>query len=364
MNCTAVIVDDEPCVRDVVKALGHWRELGITVVGEAEDGAAGLELAMQLKPDIVISDVKMPRMSGLELAAQLQNSPHPPKNIIVSGYDDYDLVRQALKCGVTDYLLKPIKESELNEQLAACAQAVSQHSKDSSTLSEWQTTLEGKPWLVRFRAFQHELGELLRSADKNVIRERFSALKAGIGDSAGLPETIYCYYSLVAVLQGFMQESGLDGSGKFSYVFGSRDGIDSVLSRVCEWFCEASDEANRRQRQRGRLDIGQVKQYISENYDKNLSLQSVADHFYVSREYLSRSFKAEYKESFSEYLLSCRMERAKQLLVEYNIPIKEVWRMLRFVDQTHFYKCFKRYFGMTPGEMRAVSRTDNKIGQT
>lgn len=46
MNCTAVIVDDEPCVRDVVKALGHWRELGITVVGEAEDGAAGLELAM------------------------------------------------------------------------------------------------------------------------------------------------------------------------------------------------------------------------------------------------------------------------------------------------------------------------------
>ena len=138
MSCTAVIVDDEPCVRDVVKALGHWRELDIAVVGEAEDGAAGLELAMQLKPDIVISDVKMPRMSGLELAAQLQNSPHPPKIIIVSGYDDYDLVRQALKCGVTDYLLKPIKESELNEQLAACAQAVSQHSKDSSTLSEWQ----------------------------------------------------------------------------------------------------------------------------------------------------------------------------------------------------------------------------------
>lgn len=51
MNCTAVIIDDEPCVRDVVKALGHWSELGIAVVGEAEDGAAGLELVMQLKPD-------------------------------------------------------------------------------------------------------------------------------------------------------------------------------------------------------------------------------------------------------------------------------------------------------------------------
>ena len=263
----------------------------------------------------------------------------------------------------TTYLLKPIKESELNEQLTACARAVSQRSADSPKPSEWQAILEGKPWLVRFRSFQYELGELLRSADKKVIQERFAALKAGIGGDAGLPETIYCYYSLVAVLQGFMQENGLEGGGELSYVFGSGDDMDGVLNRVCEWFCEASDEAARRLRQRGRLDIGQVRQYISENYDKNLSLQSVADHFYVSREYLSRSFKAEYKGSFSEYLLSCRMERAKVLLVEYNLPIKEVWRMLRFVDQTHFYKCFKRYFGMTPGEIRAASKTDNKTGQ-
>jgi len=114
MNCTAVIIDDEPCVRDVVKALGHWSELGIAVVGEAEDGAAGLELVMQLKPDIVISDVKMPRMSGLELASRLQSAPCPPQVMIVSGYDDYDLVRQALKCGVTDYLLKPILKAKQN----------------------------------------------------------------------------------------------------------------------------------------------------------------------------------------------------------------------------------------------------------
>ena len=256
-------------------------------------------------------------MSGLELASRLQSVPCPPQVIIVSGYDDYNLVRQALKCGVTDYLLKPIKEAELNEQLAACAQTVSQRSTDSPMHAEWQTTLAGKSWLVRFRAFQHELSELLRSADKKVIRERFAALKAGIGSDAGLPETIYCYYSLVAVLQGFMQESGLDGFEKLSYVFGSGDNMAAVLDRVCVWFCEASDMAAQRLRQRGRLDMGQVRQYIDENYDKYLSLQSVADHFHVSREYLSRSFKAEYKESFSDYLLSCRMERAKQLLVEY-----------------------------------------------
>ena len=113
---------------------------------------------------------------------------------------------------------------------------------------------------MRFRAFQRELGELLRSADKNVIRERFSALKVGIGSDAGLPEMIYCYYSLIAVLQDFMQENGLEGAWELSYVFGSRDDMDAVLNQVCEWFCEASDMAAQRLRQRGRLDMGQVRQ--------------------------------------------------------------------------------------------------------
>ena len=79
MSRTAVIIDDEPMIREVVRALGHWDELGIEVVGEAADGEAGLELINQLEPDIVITDVKMPRLGGLSLAERLSASPRAPQ---------------------------------------------------------------------------------------------------------------------------------------------------------------------------------------------------------------------------------------------------------------------------------------------
>ena len=112
------------------------------------------------------------------------------------------------------------------------------------------------------------------------------------------------------------------------------------------------------------MEVG--KKYFEQLIDKMKEEKGVTQDIDLNADdlkELANQFKAEYKESFSDYLLSCRMERAKQLLVEYDIPIKEVWRMLRFVDQTHFYRCFKRYFGMTPGEIRAGSKTDNKTGQ-
>ena len=96
MKWTAIIIDDEPFIRDVINALGHWDELEIDVVGEASDGVAGIELVKQLAPDIVITDVKMPRLDGLGLAAELNTYDNPPQIIIVSGYDDFELVRQAL----------------------------------------------------------------------------------------------------------------------------------------------------------------------------------------------------------------------------------------------------------------------------
>ena len=365
MSRTAVIIDDEPMIREVVRALGHWDELGIEVVGEAADGEAGLELINQLEPDIVITDVKMPRLDGLSLAERLSASPRSPQIIIISGYDDFELVRQALKCGVSDYLLKPIKEAELNEQLAESARRAAAREKRRSERERWVSGAAG-PWLDYLRAAQQQLAGLLRSGSVPALTEAFSHLtEAMAAANAGLPEAVYCYYALSDTLRRFAAENGasvdeLCGEGRFGYVFGSGDDIREVLSHVCWLYCRAAGEVQRRARQKGRLDMGLVRRFIDDNSDENLSLASVAEHFHVSREYLSRSFKSEFGQSFSDYLSAVRMERARELIVDYNVPIKDAWQMLHFVDQTHFYKCFKRHFGKTPGEMRSGSRFDNR----
>ncbi|MFA9399042.1 MAG: helix-turn-helix transcriptional regulator, partial [Clostridiaceae bacterium] len=84
----------------------------------------------------------------------------------------------------------------------------------------------------------------------------------------------------------------------------------------------------------------------------NITLESVADHFYISKEYLSKMFKIHTKMNFSYYITEKRMKKAKELIVEQGIKIKNVAELVGYVDITHFYKKFKKYYGITPGEMR------------
>ena len=87
MPHSVVIFDDEPWAREVIKSLAHWERLGLTLVGEADDGDAGLELLRTVKPDIVVTDMRMPGMDGTDLLRAIHDQ-HPNVRIVVmSGHD-------------------------------------------------------------------------------------------------------------------------------------------------------------------------------------------------------------------------------------------------------------------------------------
>ena len=123
-----VIIDDEPWTRGVIMKLVHWNRLDLEAIGEAADGEAGLELIRKVSPDIVITDVRMPRINGIELVKTLRTEGFRIPILIISGYDDFSYVRSALQLDVTDYLLKPIKGIELNQQLERCVKELEQDS--------------------------------------------------------------------------------------------------------------------------------------------------------------------------------------------------------------------------------------------
>jgi len=108
-----MIVDDESIIRKGIRTSIDWSTLNVEIVGEARNGKQALELVQQLKPDIVLTDIRMPHMDGLEFAQQLKQQ-FPNINIIIlSGYDDFNYARTAMKIGVTDYLMKPVGAEEL-----------------------------------------------------------------------------------------------------------------------------------------------------------------------------------------------------------------------------------------------------------
>lgn len=109
-----IIVDDEYSTRNGLKMCINWFEYGIEVAAEAENGHKGLELANRIRPDIVLTDVKMPGMDGIEMVKRLKEHHPDTKFVFISGYDDIDYLKSAMKMDAVDYILKPVNLEELN----------------------------------------------------------------------------------------------------------------------------------------------------------------------------------------------------------------------------------------------------------
>ncbi|MFP4113955.1 MAG: response regulator transcription factor [Spirochaetota bacterium] len=115
---TLITVDDEPHIHDGLDAIVDWDELGYRHAGSALNGRDGLDLVRSTRPDVVVTDIRMPGMDGLQMIEAVRSIPdYDPAIIVVSGYDDFDYARAALRLGVGDYLLKPIDEDELTQLL-------------------------------------------------------------------------------------------------------------------------------------------------------------------------------------------------------------------------------------------------------
>lgn len=132
-----LLIDDEPFVTKALRVLIDWEKYGFTICGEAGDGENGLKIIEELKPDLVITDIRMPKMDGLELIKYCsKNLKRRTKFIILSGYGDFKYAQQAMKYGVKDYLLKPIDEDELIEMLISIKAEIEEELKQQLLLEK------------------------------------------------------------------------------------------------------------------------------------------------------------------------------------------------------------------------------------
>lgn len=116
MKYTVVVADDEEEIRRSLVRRVKWEEIGFEVVGEAENGADALELVEKLEPDLLLTDIKMPFLSGIELARAVREVRPMVQIAFLSGFDDFTYAQQAIQYNIVSYMLKPIsaKESRRN----------------------------------------------------------------------------------------------------------------------------------------------------------------------------------------------------------------------------------------------------------
>ena len=141
-----IIIDDEPLICQLIKKLGNWDDLDIEIAAICYDGETAVNEILLQKPDIVLSDIKVPVYNGIEIIEKIQNAGLNPLFIIISGYSQFEYAQRAIQLKAVDYLVKPIHKDKLNDALSRCCELLTAKSEYHATTEALADAHESLLW--------------------------------------------------------------------------------------------------------------------------------------------------------------------------------------------------------------------------
>jgi len=193
---TVFLVEDEPLIRQNIRKTIEKNAESYTCIGEAADGELALSIIQDVKPDILITDIKMPFMDGLTLARHARAIIPWLRIIIVSGYDEFELARQAICVGVDHYILKPVAADDLFEALHKASEQITEHKRHSVSFLNEASDEESVKYALASALLEQLCGgeitadETLRRADElgmEILSKRYVVLTCEFEGKSGLP---------------------------------------------------------------------------------------------------------------------------------------------------------------------------------
>ena len=188
-----LLADDEKWIRQGLLEIIDWKACGIDEVWEAEDGGEAQAKIRVVKPDLVITDIRMPDLDGLELCTWLKEEFPETKAIIISGYQDFNYARQAVSLGVFDYIVKPLDEKNIYETVRRCLGAIAKEREEQKEFAVIKSDLQASSSLLRQEYLLQTLKEGV--CDSEVTLKRFKRLGLNIAAS--------CYYVFLVEIDDY-----------------------------------------------------------------------------------------------------------------------------------------------------------------
>ena len=408
-----LIVDDEPLVCVGLNSMLKWDELGIEVLGSAHNGQDAEDMIAMSKPDLVIADIKMPVMNGLELVERCaENYGRIPLFILLTSYEDFDYARQALKHGVVDYLIKLELTPESLKNSVEKALGILEEVRRIENI-EQKSTAGGTKFLTdrfflmlynnlfeseqQYLELKNEAGieftsapyaaaicELTEPSDidvpgektaqlfENTMRMAYETISdffccyitplnprsfciavflAEDEDSQAEPILVKTLTNMKDMLRGY-----LNVSVRIAVGFIVADPIHLTESYAdAKRLLAEIDElhtirfSDTRHGYRRHL-IANVQKYICDNLQERISLNEAAAKFGLSPGYLSQLFTRITGKSYVEFITEARIAEAKKLLASGEYKVYEVADIFAFDNAFYFSKVFKKVEGISPRE--------------
>lgn len=341
-----LIADDEILIRTFLKKIISERLPECTVCAEAEDGTDGLALAEQNRPDIIITDICMSEMNGLDMVQRLTALAFRPQIIILTAYREFAYAKKAIELGVSGFILKPTKADEVVEQVRLAIEKI----RTGRTPPSNSQSDDALYRLYRIHMMKTELADAVGAADRgaaeNILR-RIEDEAAAVPDE--LCEKLAHAFSDIA--------SGLNAlcelrTGRHNLPLAEFDAEHSraeqisVLRKYTEDVLGALSAPPHISETS--IRINKVFEYIENNYMKNLTAQDIADYIHISPSYLSKLFKQETGKNLVDWINEYRVAMAKRMIDSCEYKMYEISEKVGFENAHYFTKVFRKYIGMTP----------------
>ncbi|MCR4877417.1 MAG: response regulator [Clostridiales bacterium] len=407
------LVDDEIIIREGIRDSFPWEDTSYILAGEAPDGEMALPMIRDTNPDIVITDIRMPFMDGLELCRQLRSRMPWIGIIILSGYDEFEYARQCMQLGVREYLLKPISAEDLRKALDRVSGQLEEERNSRARAESLIQRIETGGRFLKEKLISTLFSDESTEADAEGVLRQLRAL--------GVPVTAPCYTVLDAAFEPIRegQEAAMElaeSSGGIAYAAGGRvgtrvlilgDNSEDAEERAYAFAVSLTRKLERIGCIRIRVGVGEIvrtpgeilrsfksarhirhiladrqeeealiigtrevgempgegksltvvneaKYYLSRHFaDPNLMLQDVARAVGMSSSRFSTVFSQQSGKTFTEYLTFLRLNRAKELLRETDMKSSQIATEAGYSDAHYFSYLFKKHEGITPGEYRA-----------
>lgn len=204
------LVEDEMIIRQAIQKMVPWTEYGFELIGEAKDGEIALPLIQKLKPDLLITDIKMPFMDGLTLSKLVTKELPKTKIIIISGYDDFKYARQAINIGVEEYLLKPVSKADFIEVLMRVREKFEKEEEQQRYYEKFQNELKTyeknsrRDFFESLVAEEKELQDIYEKAEQlhiEIMAPYYNLVLFSVGTSKGKTDMEESYSQNTAEIQ-------------------------------------------------------------------------------------------------------------------------------------------------------------------
>ena len=331
----AIVVDDEQIIRNGISSFINSSDTGFEVTAVFKDGDEAISFLDTHSIELVISDIKMVHVSGIELAQYIyENMPHT-KVILLSGYTEFEYAKAAIRYNVKEYITKPTDFGELKNILVKLHDEISSGQKGHinnffDTIKQLYAALISGNRDETFSLFKNLLdsythdNECLGQYVFNIFQTVFDHMYANLKIQ---PAAEALDYKQLPSIESYDE----------IYAF-SEQLLNGILNQI-----------NAREKKTDDIVINKLIQFINENFSENISLQDAADKVFFAPAYCSRFFREHTGEKFSDYLLRVRMENAVKLLREHK-NITEISKECGYRSSGYFTRVFKEYYNCTPSE--------------